>query len=163
MDAGNRLTTLTVATSEHGNAELPGSLVPLLRALRQQFGMDIVFVSRFADRRRTIVAVDAAPGHEEIRPGMSDPIEQSWCHHIVQGRLPELIRDGRVLVASGRAPATSFDIGTHLSVPVVLPDGTVYGTLCTIAFRVHPSVSTTDLASMRIAASVIASRLSTSA
>ncbi|MBA3772507.1 MAG: GAF domain-containing protein [Ramlibacter sp.] len=82
------------------------------------------------------MAVDAAPGHDVLQPGMSDPVEQSWCHHIVQGRLPELIRDAGPLIESRQAPYTPLQIGTHLSVPVMRPDGSVYGTLCTFAFHV---------------------------
>ena len=75
-------------------------------------------------------------GREVIKAGMFDPVEQSWCHLIVQGRLPELIRDGKALIEARQAPFTPLEIGTHLSVPIVLPDGEPYGTLCTFAFHV---------------------------
>jgi GAF domain-containing protein len=154
------LAALSVGTSEYADDDLPASLSHVLRSLRERFGMDVVFVAKIADGQRTFMAVDSAPGRDIVRPGMSDPVEQSWCHNIVQGRLPELIRDGKKLVESGHAPYTPLEIGTHLSVPVVLPDGSVYGTLCTFAFHVDQKVSAADVERLREAARTIGTRLS---
>lgn len=154
------LASMAVGTSDSRDDAVPVELVDMLRVLRQQLSMDVVFVSKFADGLRTFVATDAADGQDVVRPGMSDPIEQSWCHHVVQGRLPELIRDGGPLIASGQAPFTPLAIGTHLSVPVVLPDGRVYGTVCTFAFHVDPRVSESDVQRLRNVARLIAARVS---
>lgn len=154
-----KLSELLVATSDYGDEELPKELSGVLRVLRQQLNMDVVFVSKIAEGRRTFVAVDAAPGQEVIQPGMSDPVEQSWCHNIVQGRLPELIMDSKPFIESGRAPSTPFEIGTHLSVPVVLPNGAVYGTLCTFAFHVEKKVSEEDVWRLRRFARLISDLL----
>lgn len=121
--------------------------------------MDVVFVAKFSDGRREFVAVDTEPSHEVIKVGMSDPIEQSWCHNIVQGRLPELIRDGRPLIARGEAPYTPLEIGTHVSVAVIRPDGSVYGTLCTFAFHVDRNVDHAVVERLRTIARLIAQRL----
>ncbi len=153
------LIELSVGTSDYGDDGLPTSLLAVLGALRRQFQMDVVFVSKMADGQRTFMAVDAAPGRDVIAPGMSDPVEASWCHNIVQGRLPELIRDGKPLIASGEAPYTPLEIGTHLSVPVVRPNGSVYGTLCMFAFHVDEKVTDSDVARLRNAATIIAGRL----
>ncbi len=153
------LEQLLVATGEYGDDGVPASLLHVLKAVREQLGMDVVFVSKIEDGRRTFMAVDNAPGHDIIKPGMSDPVEKSWCHHIVQGRLPELIRDAGPLIESGQVPYTPLEIGTHLSVPVMRSDGSVYGTLCTFAFHVDNQVSNSDVARLRNVAKLIATRL----
>lgn len=155
------LAQLAVATSDYGDDGVPGGLQNVLRVLREQLDMDVVFVSKIAGGDRTFMAVDSAPGKDIIRPGMSDPVEQSWCHNIVQGRLPELIRDGKPLIESGAAPFTALQIGTHLSVPVIRADGSVYGTLCTFALHVDERVDESDVARLRNVAKVIATRLPT--
>lgn len=158
-DLERSLTAGAADTAAHPEETLPVSVRLTLRALREHFQMDVIFLSRVADERRTFMAVDAAPSHDAIQPGMFDPAEQSWCQQVLQGRLPELIRDGRALLAAGQAPATALEIGTHLSVPVVLPDGRVYGTLCTFSSRVDEKVSEQDLRMLRNAASMIGARL----
>lgn len=158
-DLDTKLAELLVATSDYSDDGLPASLHQALRALREHLHMDVVFVSQFAGGQRKFVAVDAAPGHDVVRPGMADPLEVSWCHNIVQGRLPELIRDGVPLIKSGQAPFTPLQIGTHLSVPVVMPDGKVFGTLCTFSFHVEDRVSEADVARLRNVAKMLATRL----
>lgn len=158
-DLEARLAELLVATSDYHDNDLPESLQDFLRVLREHLNMDIVFVSKIADGRRTFMAVDSKPEADVIKVGMSDPVEQSWCHNIVLGRLPELIRDGKVLIASGEVPYTPLAIGTHLSVPILMPDGKTYGTLCTFAFHVDNAVSSKDIRRLRNAAQLIGARL----
>jgi GAF domain-containing protein len=150
---------LLVATADHGDAALDGSVREVLALLRHKMAMDVVFVSKFEDGRRTIKLVDAAPGVEGLHAGQSDPIEQSWCHQIVTGRLPQFIQDAAPLRAAGEAPATPHEIGSHLSVPVVLKSGQVYGTLCAFAFHVNDEVSLRDVWRLRAIADLIARRI----
>lgn len=150
---------LLVATADASDQGVDARVREVLGSLRQQMKMDVVFVSRFEDGRRTFQAVDAAPGRNAPRAGDSDPLEESWCHRVVTGRLPEFIRDAAPLRASGQAPATPLDIGTHLSVPLVLADGSVFGTLCTFAFHVDDDVSLHDLWRLRAVAQILAKRL----
>ncbi len=54
--------------------------------------------------------------------------------------------------AAGRLPATAFPIGTHLSTPVVLPGGAVYGTLCCFSFGVNERIAADDMRRLRYTA-----------
>ncbi len=150
---------LLVATADYGDAGLDERLQKVLALLRQKMAMDVVFVSRFEDGQRIIQVVDQPPGAQAIRAGDSDPLERSWCHHIVSGRLPQFIEDAAPLRACGAVPATPLDIGTHLSVPLMLKSGKVFGTLCAFAFHVNEQVSLQDVWRLRAVADVIARRL----
>ena len=150
---------LLVATADYGDAALDSSVQEVLSLLRTRMKMDVVFVSKFEGGKRVFKLVDTAPGGEVVRPGGSDPIEQSWCHHIVNERLPQFILDAAPLRLSGEAPATPLEIGTHLSVPVTLPSGKVFGTLCAFAFHVDEDITLQDVWRLRAVADVIARRI----
>ncbi|WP_053076686.1 GAF domain-containing protein [Caenimonas sp. SL110] len=155
----SRLESMVVATSDHRDEAIPHDLQRMLKVLREQIRMDVVFVSRFEDGQRKFVAVDTDPGQAVIQPGMSDPIEESWCHHIVQGRMPRYIRNARPLVRDGKLPHTPLEIGTHLSVPVVMSDGNVYGTLCAFSMHVHEDKNEEDVRRLQNIARLVSQRI----
>ena len=150
---------LLVATADHGDAALDANVQKVLAILRKQMGMDVVFVSKFEDGRRVFKQVAAPRGFGWLLKGHSDPLEDSWCWHIVHGRMQQFIRDGRPLVAAGEAPKQVIPIGTHLSAPVVLKDGRVFGTVCAFAHRVNEGASLRDVWRLRAVAELIAKRI----
>ncbi|MES2634360.1 MAG: GAF domain-containing protein [Pseudomonadota bacterium] len=155
----NKLESMVVATSDHRDEAIPQDLQRMLKVLRDQIRMDVVFVSQFADGQRKFVAVDTDPGHAIIKPGMSDPVEQSWCHHIAEGRVPQFIRNARPLIRNGKLPHTPLEIGTHLSVPVVMADGNVYGTLCAFSLHVDEDKNEQDVRRLQNIARLVSQRI----
>lgn len=151
---------LLVATSDTADPDLPPAVSEVLRLLRVRLGMDVAFVSRITEHERTLQVIDSAPDFSLLQAGMCDPIEQSWCHRVVTGRLPERIEDAAPYIASGQAPDPGFPIGTHLSTPVRLPDGTLYGTLCCFSRQVHAHA---DINRLRYTAGLLATRLTPAA
>lgn len=122
-----------------------------LRAIRTHLGMDVAFVSEFSGGRRVFRRVDAAPGHCPVREGEAGPLEDSYCQRVVDGRLPELIRDAAEIPAAAELPVTAaLPVGAHLSVPIRLADGRVYGTFCCFSTRPDHTLTDRDLAMMRI-------------
>ncbi|MDB5846864.1 MAG: histidine kinase [Rhodoferax sp.] len=155
-DLDVKICELLVATSDAADPELPAAVRDVLKLLRTRLGMDIAFVSQIADGRRTFKAVDCAPGFAIIQEGMSDPVEESWCQRVVEGRLPERMEDAAPFVAAGQAPDPGFPIGTHLSTPVCLAGGAVYGTLCCFSRGVQVEA---DIERLRYTAGLLAARL----
>ena len=130
-----------------------------LHVLRTHLDMDVAFMSQFKHGRRTYRVVDSSVHHTAIQAGQSDPVEESWCLHVVEGRLPRLLRDAGPYVRSKAVPPTALQIGTHLSTPVVLRNGKIYGTLCCFSADVKPDVSLKELARMRLTAQLLADDL----
>jgi EAL domain-containing protein (putative c-di-GMP-specific phosphodiesterase class I) len=132
-----------------------------LAAMRRHLGMEVAFLSEFVGGRRVFRFVDAEKKSNGMHAGASDPLEDSYCQHVVDGRLPELMVDARTIAAAkALAAATeSLPVGAHLSVPVRLPDGSVYGTFCCFSTRPNPSLNERDLAIMRVFADWIADAL----
>ena len=154
------ISEMLVATSDSADPDLPTVVPTVLKLLRTRLGMDVAFVSQIANGRRTIEAVDSDPEFSPVQAGMSDPVEESWCQYVVEGRLPEKIEDAKPLVAAGKVPDPGFPIGTHLSTPVRLAGGEVYGTLCCFSRGVQPDA---DIERLRYTANLLAAKLSPAA
>lgn len=130
-------------------------LPDLLRVLRVHLDMEVAFIAQFKDGERVFRYVDESPDLGLLAPGQSGPLEESYCQRVVDGRLPELIRDAQVLPAALALPVTrQLPVGAHLSVPIRLEDGSVYGTFCCFSRRAMPGLQEAAVASMRLLADV---------
>src|SRR5262249_5111235 len=138
------ISELLVATADSSDPLLDDSVSQLLHTMRLRMAMDVVFVSEFIDGRRMFRHVDAAPDPPELQPGDSSPLEESVCQRVVEGRVPELIRDLGA-VPNDQLPEIPFRIGAHLSTPIVLADRRVYGTLCCFSAAPRPELVQADL------------------
>ncbi len=147
---------LLMATSDEADPLLHPKVQEALHILRDHLAMDVVFVSQISEGRRTFRVVDASPEFDFLQPGLSDPVEESWCQYVVDGRLPQLVQDAAPYLAAKAIPHTDLKIGTHLSTPVILRDGSVYGTLCCFSAGVKEDVSQADLRRLQLTAQLLA-------
>lgn len=152
------ISDLLVATAESSDALLDDSVSQVLRMLRDSMGMDVVFVSEFVDGRRVFRFVDAA-GAAPLRPGESSPLEESYCQRVVDGRMPELVRDVARLPDAAALPPTPLKVGAHLSTPIVLSSGETYGTLCCFSATPNEALRLRDLTTLRHCAQLVARKL----
>lgn len=128
-----------------------------LHAARAHLGLDIAFVSQFIGGDRVFRYVDAASEVSCVQVGTRDPLEESYCQYVVDGSLPQLLADpGKHPVSARLAVTTALGVGTHVSVPIHLSDGRVYGTFCCFGFEVTTSVEPRDLLAVRMLAQVVA-------
>ncbi|MDB5732927.1 MAG: diguanylate cyclase [Variovorax sp.] len=154
-----RVSELLVATPDGCDALIDGAVPEVLRMLREYLHMDVVFVSEFVDGRRVFRQVEAEPAKRLIEIGQSDALEQSFCQRVVDGRLPRLVRNLGTEPAAASLPRPPFPIGAHLSVPVVLSDGRVYGTLCSFSAAANEALTQRDLKKLEMSAKLTARRL----
>jgi GAF domain-containing protein len=147
-----------VVTADGSEEERLEALTRLLHKVREALHMDVVFVSEFTHGRRVFRHVDAAPGEpDHVTVGGSDPLEESFCLRVVDGRLPRAIRNARANPKAAHLPATQqIGIGAHLSVPVVLRDGRVYGTLCCFSHRSQPGLGDREVEALQSVARLVA-------
>lgn len=130
----------------------------VLRTVRKHLGMDVAFIAHFRETDRVLEHVDA-DGTAPIHEGQSIPLEDGYCLKIVRGELPELIPDTSAVPAAMALPATrEIPIGAHLSVPIELASGVVYGTLCCFNRTPDPTLGERDLRLIRALAEVLAAR-----
>jgi EAL domain-containing protein (putative c-di-GMP-specific phosphodiesterase class I) len=135
----------------------PGAIQRILQAIRKHLGMEVAYVSRFSGDRSYLRDVDA-PGLEHlVKAGDSFAIDDIYCRHILDGRLPQLITDTALYPIAASLPITAaVPIGAHMSVPVYLPDGSTYGMLCCLSPHANPTLTDRDLQVMKVFADIAA-------
>jgi len=131
-----------------------------LEAVRLHMGMQVAYVSEFVDGRTYFREVDA-PGYEAlIQRGGSMSLDDTYCKHILEGRLPELMPDTLAIPLAAATPITAMGARSHISVPISLPDGTTYGMFCCMGAQAEPTLNPRDLKMMRAFADVTALQIS---
>lgn len=151
---------LLVATADESDEMLDRSITAVLKTLRDRLNMDVVFCSEFVDGQRVYRQVATRHSKPTISVGESDLLEQSWCHRVVEGRLPRFIADVRAdPVASALLVQLPYPVGTYISTPIVLKNGENYGTLCSFSFSPQDNSNPNDLKTLEMAAKLVAMRL----
>ena len=153
------LTSLRLRTVAEGEG-VPHLASGALRAIRAHLGMDVAFISEFTGGERVFRHVDTAVPDCPVIVGGADPLEESYCQRVVDGRLPEVIPDASAEPAAAELPVTAaLPVGAHLSVPINLSDGRVYGTLCCFSAAPDHSLNERDVAMMRVFADLVAAQI----
>lgn len=149
--------SLTPETKNRSPEEI---IATALATVRQHLGMEIAYLSEFVEGRSVFRAVDA-PGLEHmIAAGDSRDLNDVYCQHILDGRLPELIPDTAAEPICTAMPiTTATPIGSHVSVPIRRPDGSPYGMFCCLSPRPNTTLTDRDLSVMRIFADLAADQV----
>lgn len=155
-DLSVKVSELLVATADGSDTAIDEAVPEVLKLLRERMKMDVVFVSEFVDGRRVFRHVP--PGQTEIPVGEGEPLEQTWCQRVVDGRIPGFIRDAATHPATANLPR-GMPVGTYLSTPIVLDGGEVYGTLCCFSHGVNAQTSERDLQNLRYTAQLTARKI----
>ncbi len=145
-----------IATAS-GAAPEAGMVHRALQAIRSHLGMEVAYVSEFVGDRTVFRQVDA-PGLEAmIKVGDSHSLDDVYCRHILEGRLPSLMADTSTEPLAMALPITgAVPIGKHMSVPIMLPDGRPYGMFCCLGFAPDRSLRERDLQMMKAFADLAA-------
>lgn len=147
-----------VATADSFSHPRHKPLSEFLARVRDALGMDVAFVSQFVEDRRVFRVVNVAP-HSTLPlvAGQADPLVDSYCKRIVEGRLPGAIPDALASPETRDLAITQrLQIGAYLSVPIVLKDGSVYGTLCCFSHVARPGLGESEILGLQDVANVIA-------
>jgi EAL domain-containing protein (putative c-di-GMP-specific phosphodiesterase class I) len=131
----------------------------ILQAVRLHLRMDVAFASHVTATETVIRYCDA----EEQAPfgaGDAFPVDEGYCKRILDGRIPPLILDAAALPEVADLACTKeMGIGAHISVPLVLSDGSVYGTFCCFSFQADYSLTARDVEMMRAFADLAAAQI----
>ncbi len=131
-----------------------------LEAVRRHLGMDVAYISELTEDESVFREVDA-PGLEHLlAAGDRRPLDQVYCRHILAGRLPELMPDTGLEPLAAAMPITAqAPIGSHVSVPIRLPGGEVYGMFCCLGAAPRPGLNERDLHIVRAFAGLVAEEI----
>ena len=127
-------------------AECDDLVMNSLAFVRTHLAMDVAYVLEFVGNEIVFCAV-SAPGFEgSFAFGGTRPLKSGYCHHIVAGRLPELIPDTAYEQLAQTTPVNhELPIRSYVSVPIRRTDGTVYGMFCSLGKAARPSLNSHDL------------------
>lgn len=151
-----KLEQVAVVTADMDHARVDRSVREVLKLMREHLAMEVAFASHFQKGRRFLWRVESSDPFWQNAEGSSDALERSFCQRVVDGRLPQLVTDVRKLPNFSELPETAVPIGAHLSVPIVLPDGAIYGTACCFSSAPNEALSHRDLRRLQMAADMMA-------
>jgi EAL domain-containing protein (putative c-di-GMP-specific phosphodiesterase class I) len=139
--------------------ERMNSIDALLDVARTQLGMDVAFVAEFTQGQRVIRHVSSTSSLD-LPVGHADPLQESICQLIVDGRVPQAIPDARANpITAAMSVTTSSNIRAYVGVPVVFRDGRLYGTLCTFQHTPEPSLTSRDASVLSVVAKAVSELL----
>src|SRR3954465_14180406 len=121
--------------------------------LAEHVGWDVWMVTQVVDGRR--VGVLAQPP-ESVRPGIELPWEKSFCRQMIEGRAPRLATVTAAVPAyASRTTGALSRVAAYVGVPLVRVDGTLFGTLCGVAFRAKPRSAAREMSVVEAAARML--------
>ena len=122
------------------------SITRILRATRKHLGTEIAFVGRYVEGdQRELMHVDTDLDLP-MGAGFREPKENSFCWHILEGRLPSLIQDAADYPLAKTLPVTNMlPVGCHLNVPLRLSDGSVFGSFCCVSRQPNRTITERDI------------------
>jgi diguanylate cyclase (GGDEF)-like protein len=130
-----------------------------LDLVRRRIGGDVAFIAEFADGLQTLRWISAGTPVAGLHPGVSVPVEGTYCQRMLDGRLPNVIADTAANPVTRELPVTQrLGIGSYLGVPLALPGGR-QGTLCCVSHTSDPTLNDRDASYLTDAAELITATL----
>ncbi|GAA1525636.1 hypothetical protein GCM10009827_047940 [Dactylosporangium maewongense] len=131
-------------------SESARQIAELLKTAREALGLSLAFMTRLDETTQHLEVVESALPML-FRDGTTRPRANSFCQSIMDGRLPAVIPDVTRFPEAMKLPAARMPrLRSYVSVPVVLSDGTVYGTFCAAGFGADKQLSKRDKALMEV-------------
>lgn len=88
-----------------------------------------------------------------FKDGNTQPQETSFCQAILDGKLPSVMPNVKDFPGAMKLPSAKWPrLRSFVSVPVVLSDGTTYGTFCAAGFTADKELTKRDKALMEVLA-----------
>ncbi len=141
-------------------ASLPelADLAAFLSQVRAALRMEVAFIGRIDGDSRRIVLVDDTRGlARPLRAGDADPLADTYCRLVARGALAAAVPDTAACADTAGLPTTArLGIGCYLSAPIVLADGSVWGTVCCFSTGARPGLQSEDARVLRSIASLVA-------
>lgn len=139
------------------SADLIGAIVA---AAKDHLEADISFLAEFQGESKLIRRAAGDGPSVGLDEGTSLPLQETYCYRVVRGELPNVIADARSDArVKDLAITEQLKIGAYIGVPVTLPGGRVFGTLCCINHQPDASIHQRDVKFMRVLANLVGAQL----
>ena len=151
---------------DHAIGDLTDELEPqqaiarILAAAQSGLDMDLSFVSRVTPDEQHYDFVSAAGPAFGMPAGLVRPAESGYCRSMLAGQLPAVVLDTTRDPVAARLASTVHDgVRAYAGVPLRLPDGELYGTLCAVSASPRPRLGSADEALLRLLATLVGHQL----
>jgi GAF domain-containing protein len=115
----------------------------VLAFLHQYVHWDIWMVTRVVEEHQVVLCTHPAGS---VREGARVPWAESFCREMVEGRAPRVATVTAAVPAyAARTKGLGEEVAAYIGVPLIAPDGTLFGTLCGVAFRAKPRSAAREL------------------
>ena len=124
----------------------------LLRTAKSSLNLSVAFLSRLDGTTQYLEVVESSVPFL-FKEGATQKQETTFCQAILDGRLPAVIPDVKEFPAAMKLPAARLPrIRSYVSVPVVLSDGSLYGTFCAAGLTSDAALTKRDRTLMEVLA-----------
>ena len=127
------------------------SLEDIVAAARELLDMDVAYFTHHTDTEQVFESIagdgDSFGIHAETRM----PLDETYCQRILSGDLPNLVPDLTAIPNGG--------IGAYVSVPIVLADGRLHGTLCCASHDARGDLSARDVCYLKLLAVLVGDQI----
>jgi hypothetical protein len=124
-----------------------------LKFLAEHVGWDVWMVTQVVEERQVVLL---AHPPDAVRPGMELPWEKSFCRQMIEGRAPRLATVTAAVPAyASQTTGALRDVAAYVGIPLVRADGTLFGTLCGVAFRAKPLSAAREMSVVEAAARML--------
>jgi diguanylate cyclase (GGDEF)-like protein/PAS domain S-box-containing protein len=152
---------------DRGSSALPGtsarlalSVDRLLAMVREQLGLTVAAVGEFTEGREIWRYLDGDGAAFGLRLGEGRPAEETYSQKVIEGALPNLVRNARREERTRDLPITTeAGIGAYIGVPITLPGGHLYGMLCCLSPHPEPALGAGEVGLLRIVAGMLGEEL----
>ena len=142
------------------DAALSTSLAGTVAAVRDVLGVDLAVVTRIDSEFQHYELVDGDAASFGLAPDTAAPIDQTYCRHVLAGRLPNLIPDTSQEEITAAMPITkAVGIGAYASMPITFSDGSFYGTLCAVSHEPKPEMGLREEQFLHVLARLVSDQL----
>ncbi|GHA79294.1 sensor domain-containing phosphodiesterase [Cognatilysobacter bugurensis] len=132
----------------------------IVAAARGYLGAYVSFLTEVVGNEKVIRYVDGPADAFGLPVGARFVLEDSYCHRVLQGTIPEAIYDVRHDARALAIPLTQvLGIEAYMGVQVSAPGGRALGTLCCVNFDGDPSRRERDLGFMHFLAGLVGAQL----
>lgn len=140
----------------HQRSAVETQVAELLHTARKSLGLSMAFLTRMDGETQTLEIVDTSLPFM-VREGHQQEQDKTLCQAILDGRLPPVIPDLTEHPEGMALPAARMPhVRSYASIPVVLSDGTLYGTFCAAGVTAEKGLNERDRALMEVLAQATA-------
>jgi len=133
------------------HAAVGASLARTVEAVRDLLGVEVAFVTSMDDEFQRFEMLAGDGSSFGLAEDTVMPVEDTYCHHVLAGRLPNLIPDVRENEFAMSLPATeAVNLGAYVSLPLTFSNGEFYGTMCAISHEPQPHLGAREEQFLRV-------------